>query len=77
MHKISVDTVRTAAQSVIDNLPPFWKEFRSKQLSMVSDEISWIYVPNGIVVDLGGSNGFHASVCSKLGMQSSNSKFRM
>jgi SAM-dependent methyltransferase len=70
MQEMSIDAVRTAAESVIENLPPYWKEFRTKQLSRVSEEISWIYSPQGTVVDLGGSNGFHASVCSKLGMQS-------
>lgn len=67
--RISVADVRKAAEDVVSVLPPFWREFRGRQLARVSEEISWIYSREGTVVDLGGSSGFHASICVKLGMK--------
>ncbi len=67
--KSKIEQVEKAVEIVLDNLPVFWKEFRSRQLSRVIEEISWIYTDGGTVIDLGGSNGFHASVCSVLGMR--------
>ena len=69
MNRIPVNEVRRAAECVISRLSEFWKEFRTPQLPRVCEEISWIYVEGGTVVDLGGSSGFHTSICANLGMK--------
>ena len=69
VNRVSISEVRRAAEYVISKLPPFWKEFRNRQLHRVCEEISWVYVEGGTVVDLGGSSGFHTSICARLGMK--------
>jgi SAM-dependent methyltransferase len=69
-NKLTVEEVREAAFTVISKLPKYWQDFRRLQVNRVAEEISWIYINGGTVVDLGGSNGFHCSVCSVLGMKS-------
>jgi SAM-dependent methyltransferase len=68
--RISVNEVYKAAERVLSGLPEFWRQFRRPQLRRVCEEISWIYVKGGTVVDLGGGPGFHASICACLGMRS-------
>ena len=67
--KIEQSRVIDAAKEVISMLPEFWQDIRLPQVSRVSEEISWIFTPGGTVVDLGGSSGFHTSICSLLGMK--------
>ena len=69
LRRIPRDDIRRSAEEVMCKLPGFWKEFRRPQLERVCDELSWVYVENGVIVDLGGGNGFHASILSNLGMR--------
>lgn len=68
-HSITVNEVRNAAEYVISQLPEFWRDFRTPQLPRVCQELSWIFVEGGTVVDLGGSSGFHTSILARLGMK--------
>ena len=61
---------RESAEQVLSLLPDFWEKHWIHRIPRVSEEISWILKPNGTVVDLGGSSGFHCMVCSNLGMKS-------
>jgi SAM-dependent methyltransferase len=58
-----------AASENLRQLPAFWQEFRQNQLARVVEEVSWVFKEGGTIIDLGGSNGFHASVCSSMGMK--------
>ena len=62
IHHITVNEVRSAGEFVISQLPAFWKDFWTPQLPRVCEELSWIFVEGGTVVDLGGSSGFHTSI---------------
>jgi SAM-dependent methyltransferase len=66
---ISVGEVQNAALQVLSKMPKFWKDFYSDKLAGISEEISWAFVENGIVVDLGGASGFHCAICAFLGMK--------
>jgi SAM-dependent methyltransferase len=66
---ISIKEVRQVAEYVIYRLPDFWKELRTPQVPRICEEISWAFVRGGTVVDIGGSSGFHTSICACLGMK--------
>ncbi len=67
--RIDIRDVREATERVVSEFPEFWRAIRSRQADRVSEEISWVYTAGGVVVDLGGSSGFHASICAALGMR--------
>jgi SAM-dependent methyltransferase len=69
---IPIHEVHEVAEHVISELPDFWRQFRRRQLPRVCEEVSWIYVKGGTVVDLGGGSAFHTSICSRLGMRAIN-----
>jgi len=72
MHRISVTEVSNAGEYVISKLPEYWQRFYLPILPRISEEISWIYLKGGTVVDIGGGSGFHSAVCAKLGMKAIN-----
>lgn len=68
-NRIPVNKVRSSADYVISQLSGFWKNFRTPQLHRVYQELSWVFVEGGTIVDIGGSSGFHTSVMAQLGMK--------
>jgi len=68
-NRIPVNKVRSSAAYVISQLPEFWRSFRTPQLHRVCEELSWLFVEGGTIVDIGCSSGFHTSVMAQLGMK--------
>jgi len=59
----------------ISLLSEFYKEMYKNHSSRVAEEISWVYGPGRMVVDLGGGVGLHSMVCTLLGMDAHNVDF--
>ena len=53
----------------LSDMPDIYKDMYTCHTSRIAEEISWIYKPGRIVIDLGGGVGFHSMVCSMLGMK--------
>ena len=66
---LPVREVIRAAEEVAAHYPASWGEWCRESIPRVAEELSWIIVPGGAVVDLGGSSGFHAAVSARLGMR--------
>lgn len=73
--KISVSSVRDVAEKVLSQYSKEWQELQRCKIKRFSEEISLIYKPGGVVVDLGGGDGFRAAICSQLGMTAYSADF--
>ena len=68
-HHITVNEIRSAGEFVISQLPAYWRDLLTPHLPRVCQELSWIFVKGGTVVDIGGGTGFHTSILARLGMK--------
>ncbi|MCZ6580739.1 MAG: methyltransferase domain-containing protein [Nitrospirae bacterium] len=73
--KEDLSEVRAAVLDAMSLMPKVYKEMYKGHCSRVAEEISWIYEPGRVVVDLGGGVGFHSMVCCLLGMKAYNVDF--
>lgn len=67
--------IRGVVLEAISLLPDFYKEMYKNHSSRVAEEISWVYRPGRVVVDLGGGVGLHCMVCALLGMDAHSVDF--
>lgn len=69
LKSIPIKRVYKAAEQIYSHLPLVSRKEWIKRLPRLCEEVKWVYVDGGIVVDLGGSIGLHTSICAKLGMK--------
>lgn len=73
--RISVGEVLAAANAVAGNYTKQWQEIQRPRLKQFAEEISLIFRPGGVVVDVGGGDGVRAAICANLGMRAYNVDF--
>ena len=67
--------IRLIVDEAISLLPDIYKNMYKNQTRRIAEEISSIYEPGRIVIDLGGGVGLHSMVCSMLGMKANSVDF--
>lgn len=65
---IGLDEIRAITEETRLLMPALYQDMYKRHCGRIAEEISWICKPGGTVVDLGGGVGFHAMICSLLGM---------
>jgi SAM-dependent methyltransferase len=70
--RISPVDVLAAARVVLSRYSKYWQDVQEHRLRQFSEEISYIYKDQGVVVDLGGGDGLRAAICAQLGMKAYN-----